>query len=281
MQLTHELPQTTRIRLQCVDCGAPMDRPADQPPTCGRCGRSYPTHDGILTALGELSGNNRITQAFYNGPGFQKFRFWEQLFLWYAGGLKGARMQILRHLPPLEDGLLLEVGIGDGENVRRLPQAARIAGIDVALNRLAACGQRHGERSMMLVLAEGERIPFENHSFDAVLCVGGFNYFSDPAAALAEMARVTRPEGRIVVADEIPDLLRYGWGHRIWWPALDDWIMKRWFGAEFRDMVLATKLDVEKLAGEILVDPLVHSIWRGYGYCVVGSPPSSRKVTGR
>ena len=46
-----------------------------------------------------------------------------------------------------------------------------------------------------------------DHSFDAVLCVGGFNYFSDPLTAMREMARVARPGGRIVVADELPDLL--------------------------------------------------------------------------
>jgi hypothetical protein len=98
----------------------------DEPAACPRCGRRYPLDSGILLAMGELSGKNRITEAFYNGPRFQKFRFWENLFLWYAGGLKGARRQILRHLPPLEGGSLLEVGIGDGANVRLLPEAVRI-----------------------------------------------------------------------------------------------------------------------------------------------------------
>jgi len=228
--------------------------------------------DGILRAMGELTGNNRIAEAFYNGPRFQNFRFWENFFLWFAGGLKGARRQILRHLPPLDGRALLEVGIGDGDNLRLLPAQVRVTGIDIALRRLMACRRRYAARPLSLVLAQGEHLPFEDRSFDAVLCVGGFNFFSDPALALAEMARVARPGARIVVADEIPDFLRYGWGHRIHWPALDHWLMKRWFGPEFRDMIVNNQLNVEEVAAATLAGPMIHRIWRGYGYCLVGSP---------
>jgi SAM-dependent methyltransferase len=232
----------------------------------------HATDGDILRAMGELAGKNRIAEAFYNGPRFQKFRFWENLFLFYAGGLKGARRQILRYLPPLENGSLLEVGIGDGDNVRLLPATTHVTGIDIAVTRLAACRRRCEGRMLplRLALAEGERIPFADREFNAVLCVGGFNFFSDPGQALAEMARVTRPGGRIVVADEIPDFLEYGWGHRIWWPSLDSWLMKRWFGPEFCDMVLTNKIDVHSLAAAALKDWTIHRIWRGYGYCLVG-----------
>jgi ubiquinone/menaquinone biosynthesis C-methylase UbiE len=226
--------------------------------------------DGILRAMGELSGNNRVAEAFYNGPRFGKFRFWENLFLLYAGGLKGARLQILRHLPPLEGGSLLEVGIGDGTNVRLLPKNVQITGVDIALERLKTCRRRFAGRALSLVMAEAERLPFAERIFDAVLCVGGFNFFSDPALALREMSRVVKPGGRIVVADEIPDFLQYSWGHRIHLPALDDWLMDRWFGREFRDMIVHNKLDIEKLASR-LKQSSIHKIWRGYGYCLVGT----------
>jgi SAM-dependent methyltransferase len=232
--------------------------------------------NGILLAMAELSGKNRITAAFYNGPRFEKFRCWEKLFLCYAGGLKGARRQILRHLPPPEDGRWLEVGIGDGDNVGLLPEGAPLTGIDIALRRLQLCRRRFPHRPLDLLLAEAECMPFRDGTFDAVLCVGGFNYFSDPAKALGEMARVTRPGGRIVVADEIPDLLRYGWGHRIRLPALDDWLMQRWFGSEFREIVLANRLDIDELGRRALAEPRVHRIWRGYGYCLVGRPPQRK-----
>jgi SAM-dependent methyltransferase len=272
--------------LRCVDCGALLAEAADSGTACDVCGRDYPVRDGLLIAQGELTGKNRIAADFYNSDRWQRFRPWEQLFLKTLGGLPGARMQILRHLglpplypPPKRGGIkgggsLLEVGIGDGENVKLLPRGLRIAGIDIAERPLAACRDRHADRELFLALAEGERIPFADRSFDAVLCVGGFNFFSDPETSLKEMARVTRLGGRIVVADELPDLFEWGWGHLIGCPRLDTWLMKRiWLGPEFTDMVLGNQFDVHAVACAALQKPTIHSIWRGLGYCIVGTPP--------
>jgi ubiquinone/menaquinone biosynthesis C-methylase UbiE len=139
---------------------------------------------------------------------------------------------------------------------------------------LAACRDRYPGRELFLALAEGERIPFADRSFDAVLSIGGFNFYSDPERALNEMARVTRPGGRVVVADERPDLFEWGWGHLIGCPKLDTWLMKRvWLGPEFTDMVVGNRLDVSAVAHAALQRPEIHTIWRGLGYCIVGTPP--------
>lgn len=262
------------VELRCVDCCQPLGWPVGSGVVCDGCGRSYPFRDGLLIAQGALTGKNRIAADFYNGERWQKFRPWEQLFLQVFGGIRGARMQILRHLGHLHTGSLLEVGIGDGANVALLPYNLQVTGIDIAWRQLTACRERHAGRNLLLALAEGERIPFADHSFDAVLCVGGFNYFSDPAGALAEMARVARPGGRIVVADELPDLLKWGWGHLIGWPKLDTWLMERfWLGPEFTAMVLANELNVPAVARTALGAHRIHTIWRGLGYCIVGSAP--------
>jgi SAM-dependent methyltransferase len=259
--------------LRCVDCHASMPPPLDNGTSCGNCGRAYPIRDGLLIAQGELTGKNRITAAFYNSERWPRFRPWEQLFLKTLGGLPGARIQILRHLRHLRGGKLLEVGIGDGENVALLSRSLRVTGIDIAERPLAACRDRYPDRGLFLALAEGERIPFADQSFDAVLSVGGFNFYSDPLSAIKEMARVTRPGGRVVVADELPDLFEWGWGHLLGFPRLDDWLMRRfWFGPEFTDMAINTRLDVCAVAQTALHRPEIHSIWRGLGYCIVGSP---------
>jgi SAM-dependent methyltransferase len=259
--------------LCCVDCDTALVMSDEGGATCDVCGRAYPVRAGLLIAQSELTGKNRIAAAFYNSDRWQQFRPWEQFFLKTMGGVPGARMQILRHLQHLRSGSLLEVGIGDGENVALLPRGVRISGIDIAERPLAACRDRHADRHPFLALAEGERIPFADHSFDAVLSVGGFNFYSDPECALKEMARVTRPGGRVVVADERPDLFEWGWGHLIGWPSLDTWLMKRvWLGDEFADMVMNTRLDVPGVAHAALRRPIIHRIWRGLGYCIVGTP---------
>jgi SAM-dependent methyltransferase len=43
-------------------------------------------------------------------------------------------------------------------------------------------------------------LPFATASFDAVLCKGSLDHFSEPLVSLREMARVTRAEGRVVLA---------------------------------------------------------------------------------
>jgi hypothetical protein len=49
--------------------------------------------------------------------------------------------------------------------------------------------------------------------------------------------------------------------------------MKRvWLGPEFTDMVLGNRLDVRAVAHGALRRPTIHSIWRGLGYCIVGTP---------
>jgi SAM-dependent methyltransferase len=50
------------------------------------------------------------------------------------------------------------------------------------------------------VRAWSESLPFRAGSFDAVFCKGSLDHFDDPLAALAEMARIARPGGRVVLA---------------------------------------------------------------------------------
>ena len=69
-------------------------------------------------------------------------------------------------------------------------------------------------------------------------------------------------------------LIGGGLGHLIGWPRLDDWLMRRfWLGPEFTDMVLGTRLDVRAVARAALRRPEIHTIWRGLGYCILGTAP--------
>ena len=229
--------------------------------------------------MGELTENNRIAEAFYNGPRFQKFRFWENLFLWFAGGLKGARRQILRHLPPLEGRTLLEVGIGDGDNLPVIPSDCDLYGVDISIVQLRECRCKHPERRVHLVLGEAEALPFCDNTFDNVLSFGAFNYFSDPLKSLREMARVVKPEGLIVVSDEYPSLPNRMFFHKIGLPQVDRWIMSRLLhlGSDFTEMVEKHRdLKLEPIFSQVLEDYQIESLWCKLAYCVAGRPKRSR-----
>ncbi len=255
-------------RAVCISCAAVL-RGAS---SCPRCGRPYPTRDGILEAIDALSGRNRIVADFYDGPGWRRFRPWEQGFLVLQGGVRRARMQILRHLLDAAgpDAIGLEVGIGDGENLAFLPPGWAVLGVDIARTRLEACIDRHPRMAGRLAWAEAERLPFEDATFDLCWTIGGFTYFRDHEAALREMRRVTRPGGTIVVADEVAGLHRAGLGHLIGVPRFDAW----WLGLlgldrAFVHMALSFDDDPVAIARRVRPSAEMHRIWYGLGYCLV------------
>jgi SAM-dependent methyltransferase len=241
-------------------------------PTCAGCGREYSVKDGVLEMLGRLDGRNRVAGAFYDGPGWKRFRRWEQAFLVAQGGTRRARMEILRHaIDGAGDGSVgLEVGIGNGANVPFLPSAWNVYGVDLALEPLREGQTVRPRLAGHLARAEAENLPFDDATFDVCWSVGGFNYYRDHEAALREMERVTRPGGRIVVADENPGLHRAGLGHLLGVPALDAWwLTKLGLDPEFAEMVLSFDIDLTGLFKRVWPGAERHRIWHGLGYCVV------------
>jgi SAM-dependent methyltransferase len=253
---------------RCLSCG----RPVMGEEHCLGCGRAYPSSTGIMEAIGPLTGRNRIVADFYDGPGWVRFRPWEQAFLMVQGGVRRARMEILRHVigPECGQAVVLEVGIGSGENLAFLPPGWTVHGVDIARTQLAACLRRHPAMTGRLAWAEAENLPFADATFDACWSVGGFNYFSDHEHALREMRRVTRPSGPVVVADEVPGLHRAGLGHLLGIPSLDAWwLRKLGLDREFVKMVLAFDIDLKAPFARVWPQAPRHRIWHGMGYCVV------------
>ena len=233
--------------------------------------------DGILDAMGPLTGRNRIAASFYDGPGWIAFRPWEKLFLTLQGGQRRARRQILRHLKP---GRTLEVGIGDGENIALLGDHD-LYGVDIARRQLERCMARHSMMSHKLVWGEAELLPFANAQFDSCLSVGGFNHYRDQAEAWREMRRVTKPGGLIVIADELPTLFKAGIGHVIGHPRVDAWwLRKLGLDADFVEMVLESSLDLRSLIDIVSPSAQWFSIWLGLGYCLVDTAPLPSSWTG-
>ena len=256
--------------LRCNHCGA--DMPAR---SCASCGGSYGVRGGVIEAMGPLNGRNRIAAAFYNGPGWRRFRPWERAFLRVQGGTRRARMQILRHLPDYGRPSLrvLEIGIGDGANLRFLPADWEPFGVDISTVQLRSALDKRPGLAGRLALAEAEALPFRDGAFDACYTVGGFTYFNDHEAALGEMRRVTRRGGSVVVADENAGLHRAGIGHLLGMPWLDAcWLVGLGLDREFIEMIFEQTFEPEAFRSLAWPDAARHRIWAGLGYCLVGPP---------
>ncbi len=101
----------------------------------------------------------------------------------------------LRCLRPLLSGTAarrLEVGVGSG-------RFAAALGIEVGLDPARAPLDLAARRGVRVVQGAGERLPFAHRGFDAVILVVTLCFADDPAGLLAEVRRVLRPGGHLVV----------------------------------------------------------------------------------
>jgi len=113
-----------------------------------------------------------------------------------------ALLKVLGDVPP---GRLLDIGTGTGRIAELLaPHATHIVALDKNLDMLRVARARLqalGPDKVELQQGDFTDLPFPAHHFDTVLLHQVLHFAQDPALALREAARVTRPGGRIAVVD--------------------------------------------------------------------------------
>ena len=103
-------------------------------------------------------------------------------------------------------GETLEVAIGSGLNLPYYPAAVeRAVGVDLSGGMLAQARQRATElgRPITLVQGDAQRLPFPDDRFDSVGISLSLCTIPNPVAALRELARVCRPDGRVVLLEHV------------------------------------------------------------------------------
>jgi ubiquinone/menaquinone biosynthesis C-methylase UbiE len=266
--------QSVLAQLRCVECKGPVQYQSPQSLSCAACAREFPIQRDILRLDRKFEGNNAIAAEYYNSKLWPKFRFWENVAYLPRGGERKARNEVLRHLPNLSGTRLLDVAIGDGRNMPLIPRDCHVFGVDISSVLLEKCQRDYAEREIHLIVGEAESLPFPDSTFDNLFSLGAINHVNDPGKALREMARVVKPDGVVVVADEVPDLPNRQIAHKLGLHKLQKWILSRvFFLGPMADVILQhTDLKIEPLVAEALRDWHIHSIWGGLGYCIVGKP---------
>jgi ubiquinone/menaquinone biosynthesis C-methylase UbiE len=110
---------------------------------------------------------------------------------------------------------ILDVGCGTGVFAGRLRAAfpdAKVCGIDLVAGMLARGSARWRAHAghVLPVQADSERLPFGAGTFDVVTCANSFHHYPRQDHAVAEMHRVLRPGGRLLLIDGYRDGL-WGW----------------------------------------------------------------------
>jgi demethylmenaquinone methyltransferase/2-methoxy-6-polyprenyl-1,4-benzoquinol methylase len=126
--------------------------------------------------------------------------------------LAGVRHAALETLPPQRGWRVLDIGCGTGTGMAPyLDGGCSVVGVDISEGMLAQAKNRLGQ-SASLVMTGAGRLPFADLQFDLVRASMVVHEISAPARPLvmAEMARVTRGDGRLLVVDYRFGSLR-GW----------------------------------------------------------------------
>lgn len=129
-----------------------------------------------------------------------------------TGGLDGAwRRRTAQIAMVPEGGRALDVGTGTGDlamTLARSAPGAYVVGLDYTGPMLALAPHKARERHLggqtSWVQGDGQRLPFGDNTFDAVTSAFVLRNFADLDAALAEMARVVAPGGRVVALEISP-----------------------------------------------------------------------------
>ena len=105
------------------------------------------------------------------------------------------------NIPP--GGTALDVGSGPGNVTASLARAAGpgglALGVDISKAMLARAVRAESGPQVGFIRADAQRLPLRDNTVDAVVSLAVLQLIPDPAAALAEMARVLRPGGRLAI----------------------------------------------------------------------------------
>jgi ubiquinone/menaquinone biosynthesis C-methylase UbiE len=112
---------------------------------------------------------------------------------------------ILRFVAPSGDERALDAGTGSGALAFALaPHVREVVGVDIVPELLEQARKR-AERFSNVSFVEGDaiKLPFEYGTFDLAGTLRTLHHIARPELAMAELVRVTRPRGRVLVVDQI------------------------------------------------------------------------------
>jgi len=132
--------------------------------------------------------------------------------------------------------VLADVGCGTGSLTIELARFARkVVAIDLSqemIRRARLVAKDREIRNVEFRRADAEKLPLARRSVDAAFCVMVLHFLENPAQAVRELCRVTRPGGSVILLDLVPhqqEWMRQEMAHR--WLGFDQSLVKEWFRA--------------------------------------------------
>lgn len=110
--------------------------------------------------------------------------------------------EILARVPEIEGQRILDLGCGNGNILKMLQDRVevRFYGLDISEKMVEEAKKRLGAAAQLSV-GDAENLPYEDGFFDVVICNASFHHYPDAQKAAAEMGRVLKPGGLLILGD--------------------------------------------------------------------------------
>lgn len=183
-------------------------------------GNSYPILSSaasndipVFISEDRLSGSDVVSRAMYTKDdaeeSYDNFLNW--LFTTFNQNEEEFRLDLIKRLRIRPEHKVLVTGCGLGDDLKYLypllGERGELYAQDLSDLMVAATSRRMTEilpdtKNLHLSVSNASSLPFPDGYFDAAYHFGGINLFSDIPTAIAEMARVTKVGGRVLIGDE-------------------------------------------------------------------------------
>jgi len=111
------------------------------------------------------------------------------------------RQQLFAELPTC--GQLLEIGAGTGANLSLYSDGVQLVATELSGEMIRIASAKHQHAGVSFVQNAAEALPFRDQSFDAAIATLVFCSVNSPGAAFAELRRVVKPGGKILLLDHV------------------------------------------------------------------------------
>jgi SAM-dependent methyltransferase len=167
----------------------------------------------------------------------------EAYSLWEYRTGKSILASYASRLGTLGGKLVLDIGCGlGGKTVAYAEAGARVIGVDLSEKNVSQCFEFAHVRGVeaAFVAGDAERLPFAAGIFDLVIANDSLEHFGNPEGALAELARVLKPGGSIILfftpwgsplGSHLYDYIRTPWCHLLF----PEWLLRGLLERELAD----------------------------------------------